>query len=345
MKKVYKIIGAVVALIVMFLLGFLLVNGMLYYDYAFKKVVLKSGELFIPTGTDFEAQTNILINSGYLKDSSEYVKVARNFDGEVVNPGKYKLDEGMTFQELFSVIVGAKQTPVKVIFNNIRDDKKLASVVSKYIEADSASILKAIQNDTLIAGLGFNRASIMGLFIPNTYEFYWNTSAEEFLGRMKKEYDRFWSRSSRNDKLEALEMTREQVSTLASIIIEETKYEAEMPRIAGTYINRLKKGMPLQADPTVKFALGDPTIKRVLLRHLEVVSPYNTYKNAGLPPGVICTPPIVAIDAVLDAEQHDFYYFCADSDLSGKHIFAKTLGEHSKNARKYATELNRRGIR
>lgn len=345
MKKTYKIIGALASLVAIIAIGFVVVNGMLYYNYAFKKVTLQEGVFFVPTGTTFEQQIVNLIDGGFIQDSSEYAKVAEHFESMGVKPGKYTITKDLTYRELFSVIVGGRQTPVKVTFNNIRDDKKLASVVSKYIEADSVEILDAINNDTLIASLGFDKASIMGLFVPNTYEFYWNTSGEDFLVRMKKEYDRFWSSSSREEKLDELNLTKQEVSTLASIIIEESKYSAEMPRIAGVYLNRIKKNMPLQADPTVKFALGDPTIKRVLLRHLEVNSPYNTYKNAGLPPGVICTPPIVAIDAVLNAEEHSYYYFCADSDLSGKHIFARSLSEHSQNARKYAAELNRRGIR
>ncbi|MFI3263104.1 MAG: endolytic transglycosylase MltG [Rikenellaceae bacterium] len=345
MKKSYKIIGAVASLIVMIALGFVVVNGMLYYNYAFKKVTLQEGDFFVPTGTTFEQQVNNLISTGFISDSSEYANVAKHFESTRIRPGKFTIKKDLTYKELFSIIVGGKQTPVKVTFNNIRDDKKIASVVSNYIEADSSEIIKAIHNDTLIASLGFDKTSIMGLFIPNTYEFYWNTSGEDFLRRMKKEYNRFWSSSSREEKLEELGLTKHEVSTLASIVIEESKYNAEMPRIAGVYLNRIKVGMPLQADPTVKFALGDPTIKRILLRHLEVNSPYNTYKNTGLPPGVICTPPIVAIDAVLNAEEHSYYYFCADSDLSGKHIFARSLKEHSANARKYAAELNKRGIR
>ncbi|MFI3267111.1 MAG: endolytic transglycosylase MltG [Rikenellaceae bacterium] len=345
MKKTYKIIGAVLSLVAVIAIGFVVVNGMLYYNYAFKEVTLKEGVFFVPTGTTHEQQIENLVKEGFVSDSVEYAKVAEHFESTRVRPGKYTINKGLTYKDLFAVIVGGRQTPVKVTFNNIRDDKKMASVISKYIEADSIEIIKAIRNDTLIEGLGFDKKSIMGLFIPNTYEFYWNTSGEDFLRRMKKEYDRFWSSSSREERLDELGLTKQDVSTLASIVIEESKYNAEMPRIAGVYMNRLKIGMPLQADPTVKFALGDPSIKRVLLRHLEVNSPYNTYKNAGLPPGVICTPPIVAIDAVLNAEEHSYYYFCADSDLTGKHIFAKSLSEHTANARKYAAELNKRGIR
>lgn len=345
MKKNIKILGVIGALVVLFGLGFLLTNGVLYYNYAVRKTTLDSGLFFIPTGTNFDEQTSLLIKNGFIKDSAEYQKVAKKFNFEKVLPGKYTITKDMTYRELLSVIGTGRQTPIKVTFNNIRTPEKLAGVISKYIEADSLQLLKAFNDESIITNVGLSKAGFMGLFIPNTYEFYWNTSAPEFVSRMKKEYDRFWSRESRDEKLKETGLTKEQVSTLASIIIEETKAEEEMPRIAGVYLNRINKGMLLQADPTVKYALGDPTIKRVLLRHLDVDSPYNTYKYAGLPPGVICVPPIVAIDAVLDHENHDLIYFCADSNLSGKHVFAKTLTEHSKNARKYALELNRRGIR
>lgn len=345
MKKGLKVFKAALALFTCMALCFLLVNSMLYYNYAFKNVVKKNGEIFITTGENFKTVATDLLNEGYIKDTSDYIKMAEQFDAVNIKPGKFTLKEGLTYKDLFRIIVGGIQTPVKVTFNNIRDDKKLASVISKQIEADSVDIISAIRNDSLISSLGFEKESIMGLFIPNTYEFYWNTSAEQFLKKMKIEYDRFWKSSSREEKLKNSGLTKKEVATLASIIIEETKYNAEMPRIAGVYLNRIRIGMPLQADPTVKFALGDPTIRRVLLRHLEVVSPYNTYKNRGLPPGVITIPPIVAIDAVLNAEKHKYLYFCADSSLSGKHMFARTLREHSRNARKYAAELNRRGIR
>ena len=181
------------------------------------------------------------------------------------------------------------------------------------------------------------------MFIPNTYELYWNCSSDEFLSRMQRENERFWQ--SRERKLARTGLNRIEAYTLASIVYEETKRTDEMPRMAGVYINRLKRGMPLQADPTVRFALGDFSIRRVLNKHLEVDSPYNTYRHPGLPPGPICMPSIAAIDAVLDYENHDYLYFCAKDDLSGSHTFARSLAEHNRNAQAYARALNRRGIR
>lgn len=344
MKRRTKIIIGIIAVIVIIGAVFVGTNGILYYKYAFKKITDTEGVVYIPTGTSIDGQIKILLDSGYISSEKEYRRIINKFKAEDVSPGKYTLKKGMTYRELIGVLRG-KQTPVNVTFNNIRTAEKLASVVSQYIEADSFQLIKAFKNDSLIKSVGLTEPTFLSLFIPNTYEFYWNTSAEEFVERMKKEYDRFWSKNSREEKLSSTGLTKEQVSTLASIIIEETKTTSEMPRIAGVYINRLNKGMPLQADPTVKFAMGNFNIKRVLLRHTETDSPYNTYKYAGLPPGVICVPPIVAIDAVLDFEKNDLLYFCANSDLSGSHVFAKTLSEHNKNARKYAAELNRRGIR
>jgi UPF0755 protein len=179
----------------------------------------------------------------------------------------------------------------------------------------------------------------MAMFIPNTYEFYWTTSAEEFGDRMKKEYEAFWN-EERQGKARNLNMTPTEVATLAAIVQEESNKKSEKPRIAGVYINRLRKGMPLQADPTVKFAAGDVTLRRILNRHLEIDSPYNTYKNAGLPPGPITFPEIQSLEAVLNFEEHNLYYFCAKEDFSGYHNFARTHAEHERNAARYHSALD-----
>ena len=191
---------------------------------------------------------------------------------------------------------------------------------------------------------GFKPEEMIGMFIPNTYEVWWNITPEGLTERMKKEYDNFWN-EERVAKLARTRLTQKEVTTLASIICEETRMTDEMPTMAGVYINRLRRGMLLQADPTVKFAIGDFTIRRVLNRHLEVDSPYNTYKYAGLPPSPICMPSIKGIDAVLNYKESNYLYFCAKEDFSGYHNFARTLSEHNQNARRYANALNRAGIR
>ena len=251
-----------------------------------------------------------------------------------VHPGRYVLTDGMTNQQLINMLRMGYQTPVKVVFHNIRTVEQLAKRVSEQIEADSASIVKAIrQSDTIDATY----------FIPNTYEFYWNIDADDFIERMIAEYKIFWN-EQRLQKAKSKKLTQRQVSILASIVDKETTKTSEMPTIAGVYLNRLNKRWPLQADPTLIYAIGDYNIRRVLDVHKKIDSPYNTYKYAGLPPGPICIPSIAAIDAVLNAEKHHFYYFCAKEDMSGYHVFAKNIDEHNRNAEKYRKALNRNKI-
>ncbi|NJM16447.1 MAG: endolytic transglycosylase MltG [Bacteroidales bacterium] len=201
----------------------------------------------------------------------------------------------------------------------------------------------AFRDTALVDSLGFNAQTFPAMFIPNTYELYWTVTAKGFIVRMHKEYQQFWDRN-RTEKLQRSGLSQLEVSALAAIVDEETRFNSEKPRVAGVYVNRLKKGMKLQADPTVKFAVGNFNIKRVLHAHLAVASPYNTYKNYGLPPGPIRIPSIAGIDAVLNYEKHEYIYFCANADFSGKHAFAKTLAQHNANAAKYRRALNRNKI-
>lgn len=299
----------------------------------------------VPTGSDFEALVDSLKAQNALCDTALFVKLARSRDlDSSVRPGSYRLREGMSYSSVINMLKSGRQTPVRVTFNNLRSMDRLAGVLARRLEPDSSAFAEAFANDSLVSSLGFTSTSLLGMFIPNTYEFYWTVTPEEFMKRMKREYDRFWN-EERTAKLARCGLTRDEVVTLASIVYEETKKTEEMPRVAGVYINRLQCGMPLQADPTVKYAVGDFTLRRVLFRHLEVDSPYNTYKYAGLPPGPICMPSIAALDAVLDFEEHDYLYFCAKEDLSGTHNFARTLAEHNRNAQAYARALNRLNIR
>jgi UPF0755 protein len=215
----------------------------------------------------------------------------------------------------------------------------LAGRIGDQIEADSSSIVAYLTDVTNLSHLGFNAKTIPALFLPNTYEFYWNTDAEKFVEKMKGEYDKYWNEERRN-KARAIGLSPVQVSILASIVDKETNKTDEMPRIAGVYLNRLRSGWLLQADPTLVFAVGDFEMKRVLNIHKEVESPYNTYKYTGLPPGPICIPSLQSINAVLNAEKHKYYYFCAKEDFSGYHNFAKTLTEHNRNAARYQRALN-----
>lgn len=260
-----------------------------------------------------------------------------------IRPGHYTLENKMNNNTLVNRLRGGMQTPIKFSFNNIRTIEEFSSHVGKRFQMDSLEILSLLKDYDFVNKYGFNSENILGMFIPNTYEIYYTVSVEKFFERMKREYDIFWN-NSRLKKLDIINLTKKEVSILASIVEEETNKDDEKATIAGVYLNRLKKGIRLQADPTLKFALNDMTIKRILNKHKNIESPYNTYLYAGLPPGLIRQPSISGIDAVLNAEKHDYIYFCAKDDFSGYHVFARTLTQHNRNAVKYQKALNELGI-
>lgn len=343
-KKVFLIIFVLIAIIGVVAYVF----GKKYYNYIFESNVTIETEIayiYIPNGCDYDDLLQILESSGYIDDIESFKQVAEwKKYSEKVLAGRYEIKNGMTNNELINLLRSGKQTPVKLSFISVRSLPILAGKVAPYIEADSAQIADVLTNPETASKYGFNEKTFMAMFIPNTYEFYWNTSAEKFVERMADEFKRFWN-EERLQKASSLNMSQSEVSTLASIVEKETQMNDEKQRIAGVYINRLKKGMLLQADPTVVFAVGDFTIKRVLTRHLQYDSPYNTYLYAGLPPGPICIPSTSSIDAVLNYEEHSYYYFCAKDDFSGYHVFAKSLSQHNANARKYHNALRSAGIR
>ena len=235
------------------------------------------------------------------------------------------------------------QTPVQLTIPMVRTMDKMAAYIGEKMMIDSATVMNALKDDVRCKELGYDTLTIAALFIPNTYEIYWNVSLEKFLERMKKENDSFWN-EERIQKAAQLKLTPTEVVTLASIIDEETANDAEKPMIAGMYYNRLQQEMPLQADPTIKYAIGDFSLKRIYHNMLTINSPYNTYKNTGLPPGPIRVPSIAGIDAVLNMVHHVYLYMCAKEDFSGTHRFAKTYQEHLQNAERYSKALNERGI-
>ena len=266
-----------------------------------------------------------------------------------VRAGRFLISKGMNNNEIINSI-RSRNMPVKLSFNNQNSLQAIAGRVASQIEADSVALLEAMTNKTFLNKNGFKTETALGMYLPNSYEMYWNTSAEDFVIRMKKEYDRFWSKE-RLQKAQNLSMTQDEVMALASIVYEESKQKQEQPRVAGVYINRLKIGMPLQADPTLKFAAyklpeyENTIIRRVLNVHKEIESPYNTYKYLGLPPGLIVMPDLSAIDAVLNYEKHDYFYFAVNEQKPGFHRFAKSLSQHNVNARKYHKYLDEQGIR
>ena len=345
--KIRKIIIAFFALLV-------LLGGISFYDYYKKifgvnvKTLTDAPEyVYIPTGSQLQDVVKILDHNNLLINTAsfEWLAVKMEYDKRIL-PGKYKVEPGMNNKALISLLRSGKQIPVKVIFNNIRTRDEFAEKIAGQIEADKESILTLI-NDPHFAdslGEGFTTENILAIFLPNTYEFYWNTSAQEFVERMKKEYDKFWT-AERQEKAKKIGFSKAEVSILASIVEQETKKKDEMPRVAGVYMNRYTKGWKLEADPTLVFASGDFMIRRVLNIHKQIDSPYNTYKYQGLPPGPISVPSITAINSVLNFEKHNYMFFCAKADFSGYHAFAKTYSEHLVNARKFQQELNRRNIK
>ena len=265
-----------------------------------------------------------------------------------IKAGRFEIKKGMTNNDIINSI-RSKNLPITLSFNNQTTLEKLAGHISKEIEADSVSLLKAMTDKAFLSKNNFNDATALGMYLPNSYEFFWNSSAETFRNKMLKEYKRFWT-AARIKKAQAIGLSQDQVIALASIVYEESKQASEQPRIAGVYLNRIKIGMPLQADPTLKFAAyqlpkyKNTVIKRVLNVHKDIVSPYNTYKNRGLPPGLIAMPDISAIDAVLNYEKHKYIFFAADAKRFGYHKFAKTLAQHNVNARAYHRYLSSQGI-
>jgi UPF0755 protein len=313
------------------------------FGYIFNENVKEDYVLYLHNGSKYETVIDSLVKNNVLHDLKAFKWVAKKKDyPDLVKRGRYLLKKNMSSNEVVNMLRSGQQSPVNLTFNNIRFPEQLATVVAGYLEPDSASIMSVLLPENA-AGYGFTPETYKAMFIPNTYQFFWTSSAKDFADRMKKEYERFWNQQ-RRQKAEALGMTPVEVATLAAIVQEETVKGDEKPRVAGVYINRLKRNMPLQADPTVKYAVGDFTLRRILFVHLEVDSPYNTYKHAGLPPGPITFPEISSIDAVLNYENHNYFYFCAKDDFSGYHAFARTLAEHNRNADRYRRALNDRRI-
>ena len=304
--------------------------------------------IYIPSEANFASVLDTL--KPHIKDLESFSLVAEKKGyAAKVRPGRYTLDKGMNNNDLVNRLRSGNN-PVKVIFNNQERLENLAGRIASQIEADSASLIKAFKDPAFIAENGFESRTALGMYVPNQYEFYWNTSAEEFRERMKKEYDRFWT-EEKLKKAEEIGLTPSQVITIASIVQKETAKVDERARVAGVYMNRFKDGWKLDADPTVIYAIKQTTgnfdtiIKRVLYKDLEIDSPYNTYKYRDIPPGPIWMPDISSINAVLNYEDHDFYYFVANVENFGYHKFAKNLAQHNRNKQEYVRWINKKGIK
>ncbi|SOE19533.1 UPF0755 protein [Spirosomataceae bacterium TFI 002] len=301
--------------------------------------------LYIPKGSNYEGVVDSLrahkmitddISFGFL---SKFMKYRDN-----IKPGRYLIPPNSGNKEILSKLRAGNQDAVKLTFNNVRLKEDLIEKIGTKLSFDGDDLLSLLNDEAVCEEYGFNKNTIMSMFLPDTYFIYWTLTPKEFMERMKYEYDKFWT-EERLAKANAINLTPVEVATMASIVQSETNKKDEMPRVAGVYVNRMRVGMPLQADPTVKFAVGDFSIKRVLKVHTQIDSPYNTYRYGGLPPGPIALPERVALDAVLGYEKHNYTYFCAREDFSGYHNFATDLTGHMVNARTYQAALNARGIK
>lgn len=301
--------------------------------------------LYIPSNASYNNVLDSIDKNHLLIDETSFLSLAKDRKLETrFKSGKYPIEKGMNNRQILNMIIAGNQEAVNLSFRNIRLKENFAAIASRKLEFDSVKLISLLDSVAFIEKYGFTKDNVYTMFIPNSYEMYWNVSAEDFFIRMNKEYQKFWTKE-RLSKAEKLNLTPQQVTVLASIVDSEALMDKEMPKIAGLYLNRLDKGIKLEADPTVIFANNDFTIRRVLNRHLRKESPYNTYLNTGLPPGPIMMPSINAIDAVLNHESHNYIYMCAKEDFSGLHNFASTLSDHLVNARKFQAALNARNIK
>ncbi|MCH2082511.1 MAG: endolytic transglycosylase MltG [Saprospiraceae bacterium] len=299
--------------------------------------------IHIPTNSSFKDVVEILHTNNQIIDTVSFREVSEmmSYKKSSMRSGRYKITPGWSNRSLIGHLRAGKQEPVKLVFNYGWLVEDVAGKAAHFIEADSTDLIHLFKNESFIRKHGYTAETLMSLFIPNTYEVYWNTNAKAFFKRMLKEHNRFWNTNDRLSKAKKLGLTPEEVYTLASIVEREISKNAEKKRVAGLYLNRLKIGMKLDADPTAKFATRDFKAKRILYKHIRFESPYNTYLHKGLPPGPISMASITSIDAVLDSEDHNYYYMCVDPENPGYHLFAESINEHNRNARRYHRWLDR----
>ena len=347
-KKTSFLIKILISVFALLFIG-LAITAYFVFDRIYQPNVFlgqaKTAYVCIPTGSKIEDVSKLLHQKGYIinQASFEWLSEMKNYKNNVY-PGRYKIKAGMNNNELINLLRSAQQEPLKLTFNSIRTKEQLAGVISTQIEADSVSLLKLLNDEFFMKKFHLSSENSLCLFIPNTYEFYWNTSAEKFINKMGKEYAVFWT-TQRKLQAEKIGLSPVEVSVLASVVqAEQSVHNDEKPIVAGLYLNRISKGMNLESDPTLVYALGDFTINRVLNVHKEIESPYNTYKYPGLPPGPINLPELSSLKAVLNYDMNDYLFMCAKEDFSGFHNFAKTYEEHCVNAKKYWAALDKKNI-
>ena len=337
-----KVIIGLIILLVIGVGGYFLIGKMLWIPN-----VKSSGNktvVYIPTNASLEDVMDSLNAADVLKDMSSFRTVAKLKSFNKAKPGRYEFDEGMSNTKIINKLRSGDQDAEQVVINNIRSLSDLAGKASDYFESDSLAFLNYLTNPEVAAKFGFTQNNFLSMFIPNTYEMFWTATPEKFAERMQKEYDTFWT-EDRIAKIAKNNLNKTEAYTLASIVEKESNYDPERATIAGVYLNRLKAGEKLQADPTVVFATGDFSLQRVLYSHLKTESPYNTYMNHGLPPGPICMPSLASLEAVINAEDHKYMFFCAKADNSGIHAFAESYADHLKNADAFAAWMNSLNIK
>lgn len=337
-RKKYFLVGVIAFSVLLTSLSFY------FYQAFFAANILVDREtpvfLKVPKDAEYKQVLDSLVQNNIINDIVTFSFVAKVMGyQESVKPGNYRIQPRLSNKDLVTLLRSGRQTPVNITFNNIRTHEDLAIKITQNLEIKPDEVMDLLQDEEFIAKYGFDSHTIMSMFIPNTYEVYWNTDALSLFDRMHKEYERFWT-AERIQKAETMNLSPLEVSVLASIVQAETSKADERSKVAGVYVNRLHRNIPLQADPTLVYALGDFSIKRVLNVHKDIESPYNTYKYAGLPPGPINLPEINSLDAVLNYQEHNYLYFCAKEDFSGYHAFATNLRDHMNNARRYQNALN-----
>lgn len=342
-KKKRNIILTIVLIIVLAGAGG---TGMAYYLF-FSPLfqITDTTYIYIDRDDNIDSVYHKIITTGHPKEMFGFRKLAEhnNYAGNI-RTGRYAMQPEDNMRYLYRRLSMGYQTPVNLTVPSTRTIDRMIRTVARQLMIDSLDIAALTTDTAYCAKMGYTKETLPALFIPNTYEVYWDMTADAFMQRMQREHAAFWN-EERTKKAESIGLTPVEVATLASIVEEETANGAEKPVVAGLYINRLRKGMLLQADPTVKFGLQDFELRRVLNKHLEVDSPYNTYKYAGLPPGPIRIPSIQGLESVLNYTQHNYLYMCAKEDFSGTHNFAATLSQHAANARRYQQALNHRKIK
>lgn len=330
-KIVFSVLGVLI-----------LAAGFIAFKFFGSAVSTSNGEfLYVKTGAGYNDVKNELIDKKFLRSETWLNLTSKILGYKTIKPGRYKVKKGMSVFNLVRMLRNGTQTPVNFVITKLRTRENLAAKAGNLFECDSLEMIRFLNHPDSLKSYGLDTNTVMAVAMPYTYTLNWNTTPGKLFQKMYTAYKIFWT-AERKAKADSLKLTPLQVSTLASIIEEETNKKADKYNIASTYLNRIRLGMPLQADPTVKFAMKDFGLRRVLLVHLQTVSPYNTYLNKGLPPGPICTPSVETIESVLDAPATDYLYFVASSNFDGSSVFASSYTEHLKYAREYQQALNKK---